>query len=379
MMMRPATWFGVGLAAVFLGPAAEAQLRNAGVSRPAEGPSTRVGRVGGLFPELTPLSLNQGRQSPADFRRPLPSFAPGAGRPSSASQMLSLNRPPPPQNTARGGGANLLAFGRASGSQLAAISELSAVLSLESPLGGYQSFALPESNGGFVPPPDDDPFNAFFNLRPAGRFAPGAGPTLSLDGAPEGASQESIGAAGPTTLVDQLELDRERYLDGLSERAAAAFKLGTTPTADDQTIQLSRARALLTSLRDLDRQSYLPCLLLAYIGMSQGDYDSASHNILTAIERYPGLMMEKPSLASYFGDATLIEDRARAHVRFGDTSASLRNYIIQSFAAWLVDDRARFTNAAMRFEELRRTIDSKDARLTKFRYALGARLSTINP
>ena len=340
-----------------------AQLRNASVSRPSEGPSTRVGLIGGLFADRQVSALGTSRafdvnQGPHSFNNP---FTGSAGRPSQASPLFSNNTFSRPQSRRPD---NVGRVGRANSYELAEITGYSDLTNFENPLGGVDSFHIDirPTAAYFVPPPDSDPFNAFFGLRPYQPPAapPPSGPTRVLPGeAPVG-----------STFATLMEQEHERTLDELAARAEQAFRFGTSPLREDQADQLAKAVSLLTSLRDLDRKAYLPSLLLAHAAMERGEPESMLFNIFSLIERFPGVFGTPSTAASFFGDKTLLEAHARRFLRFGDSSSSTpRGYVIQAFAAWTLGDLARMREALNNIDKLQAG-QTPDPKVAKFLIAM---------
>jgi len=348
-----------------LGSPAVAQLRNASVSRPSEGPSTRVGLIGGLFADRQVSEIGGARGFNVNDNAPRfnNSFFGSSGRPSQASPLMSgitssLGQPASRQPNGVG------YTGRANPYELREITGYGDLTNFENPLGGEQPFRIDirPTAAYFVPPPDADPFNAFFGLRPYQKpaAAPEPGPTRMLPGeAPVG-----------STFATLMEQEHERTLDEMAARAEQAFRFGTSPLREDQAEQLAKAVSLLTGLRDLDRTSYLPSLLLVHAAMERGEPESMLYNIFNLIERFPGIFGTQSVAAGYFGDKVLFDAQVRRFQRFGDNSSSTqRGYVIQAFAAWSLGDQARMREALDRIDKLQAG-QTPDPKVAKFLIAM---------
>ena len=204
----------------------------------------------------------------------------------------------------------------------------------------------------FVPQPEGKAFHAFVGLKPSRA---------------KGESQVSIPADGVVGLLNQ---QNDEFLHGLEARALEAFKLAMT-AREDRDEQLSTARWALRSVRDQDREAYIPSLLLLHTALERSQVLLAMGYLVEAVRRHPTLFVEDPDLASYFGDPKVLERQARAYLRVGDQSPHPMNYALQAYCAWVLDDHARAKHAIERMmaEEHRVQVD---AEVTAIRYALAA-------
>jgi hypothetical protein len=206
-----------------------------------------------------------------------------------------------------------------------------------------------------VPRPEGTAFHAFFGLKPSRA---------------EGESQESIPADGVVGLLNQ---QNEKLLQRLEAQAFEAFKLATTDR-EDRDEQLSKARWALRTLRDQDREAYIPSLLLLHTALERSQVLLAMGYLVEAVQRHPTLFVEDPDVASYFGDPKVLERQARASLRVGDQSPHPLHYALQAYCAWALDDHARAKHALERMlaEEHKVQVD---AEVSAIRYALAAAMN----
>jgi len=148
--------------------------------------------------------------------------------------------------------------------------------------------------------------------------------------------------------VGLLERENEEMLRQKRASAFEEFKAATPEDEDedaDDRERLSEAQRALRVVRDLDRDAYIPSLLLAHLSLEKRQGSAAITYLTDAVRRHPALFVERPDLASYFGDPKRLERMAREHLRIGDENPSAPNYALQAYCAWVLDDRARVKNA----------------------------------
>jgi hypothetical protein len=307
----------------------------ASINRPSSwAPSARIGLVGGY---------NTGRYATPEQVATLPpdSFGSGGrglGRPNflgAGWRMGSLPAPAVPQafTLAQPGAIAPMTtspFARAlRGAQaqdLALASRLESSLQLSVPLTGIGTTEIEwPDRPYFIPEPTGTAFQKFFGLKPTV-----AEPVAELPMPEEG-------------WVGLLEQQNDESLRLKRQRALEEFKAATRERSSFE--QLSEAQWALRVLRDLDRETYIPCLLLVHVALEKRQLSVAVTHLADAVRRHPELFVERPDLASYFGDPTLLERVARDHLKIGDEDPSPVGYVLQAYCAWVLNDRVRARDA----------------------------------
>lgn len=339
---------GLGLAVVLLlgtGSTAYGQFRTSFVSRPSEqGPSSRIGRVGGRATQLSVMEI--GARAPGGgAARPIigtfglgsdpePFDLPRAVLPSRVGRSFPWNRRAP-----------LVGFGgRYSEVDMRMVSGLDTALSLSLPLLGVESPRVRPAPMNYVPPPAaPSPFHEFFQLRPA----------------PE--AQEPAGQLEPSkTLAERLADWNERTVDLTMARALRAFKTATSPGAVAPREEMARAVSMLEGLRAVRRDDYVPDLLLLHAALARSQIATAGRHLLELVLRRPAFFQERPDVASYFGDPKLLEEQMNAYVRVGDENPHAPEaQALQAYCAFILGDtsRVRLTLDAMSKLEAQRSAE----------------------
>jgi hypothetical protein len=179
----------------------------------------------------------------------------------------------------------------------------------------------------FVPEPTGTAFDQVFGLEPTK-----AQPVSELP-VPDGG------------WVGLLEQENAEVLVRKRASALEKFKAATREDIEDRFERLSEAQWALRVVRDLDRDAYIPCLLLAHTALEQHQVLAAVTYLADAVRRHPALFVERPDLASYFGDPKLLKRVAREHMRIGDEIPCATNYALQAYCAWVLEDRVRVKDA----------------------------------
>jgi len=213
----------------------------------------------------------------------------------------------------------------------------------------------------FPPEPQGDAFHQFFGLMPA-RERP---QTPQADQAPRYDSLSAI-----------LEEYNQRYVEELTARALEAFKVATAADVVDRAEALAEAQRLLKVACDLDREAYIPALLLVHATLERGQIGLAVLHLGEAVRRRPGIFSERPELAVYFGDPALLDEQMRRHLRIGDDNPTYEGaYALQAYCAWVLDDPARVRYALEQMAAASRKAETlPDPRLARIRFALAAAL-----
>jgi hypothetical protein len=359
----------------FAATAAHGQYaRRAPISRPSYGPSSRLGIVGGVYTRQYDVSaLDRGAGPPAGPRGlPLPSFfgaAGGLGRlpPSPMPQALTFA----PVGYDASGGLSPV-FGSLSGASnmvLARVSGLQASQSLTVPLTGLGPYQLAfPDRPYYLPEPQGSALHEFFGLKPTEA---------------EGAPAVPVPVDG---LVGLLEQENGRFLYEVRSQALRTFKRAMTEGVAERGELLSTAQQQLSTLRDLDRQAYLPCLLLTHVALENDQLLQAMGYLAEAVRRHPSVFVEGLDIASYYGDAKLREDKQhwrsellerqmRKHLRIGDENPGTPStYVLQAYCAWVLNDQIRVKHALERLAAAEQEAQVS-ARIIPVRYALAAAMN----
>lgn len=352
--MRLGIWLSVGVATVLAAsaPLAEAQVGTSGiedaVSRPgSRGPSTVIGqshaRAGGRVPVLggmaRDVSLLGARQfQPSGWGRSV-----SRGSAALQSQRLGLGQlsaPPPgirivPESLGRLADTDMLwGLSAAAGMALPVPgmgAERATVIDARAYVGGQKGTA----------------FDTYFGLQPTER-------------APEPAGRPVV------SLADQIEEQTTERVRVAEREGLALFKEASVETRDPRTgrypncqdcdDKLVRAVQRLTFVRDLDRQAYLPCVLIAHAALEQECPRTALRSLLQGFQRNPDLFLAAAeALARQFGDGDVtaadhsayLEAQMRRYVGIGGpNSESVEAWVLEMYCAWRLGDAARARAAA---------------------------------
>ena len=212
--------------------------------------------------------------------------------------------------------------------EVAWASRLQASFQLSVPLVGIgpTRIRLPNSPY-FVPEATGTAFHTFFGLKPT---------------EPEPLSQVPIPDDG---WVGLLERENDELLLRKKAEALEIFKAATRDGVEQRFERLSEAEAALRMVRDLDREAHIPCLLLLHVALERQQLLGAATYLADAVRRHPAVFVERPDLASYFGDPELPEKIARKYLKIGDESRTAETYALQAYCAWILNDQTRLKDA----------------------------------
>lgn len=246
------------------------------------------------------------------------------------------------------------ATGTVSAAHLAIASRLQASFALSSPLTGpaVPRVALPD-RPYFVPESEGTAFHQFFGLKPT-----------KVESVPET-------LIPPDGWVGLLEQENEEIVRRMESRALEMFKQAMTPDLEDRAELLSKAQGLLKAVRNADPQAYIPSVLLVHAALEKMQLEQALSHLAEAVQRHPSLFVERPDLASYFGDPRLLEAQMRACLRLGDVNPHPSTYTLQAYAAWVLNDRVRLRHAIERMTVISQEVRANE-KFTAILYALAA-------
>ncbi|MBU0641242.1 MAG: hypothetical protein KKB50_20480 [Planctomycetes bacterium] len=255
-----------------------------------------------------------------------------------------------------------LTFQAPSDSRIAFASNYERAIRQDTPVGGWSwegRAPVLRLSGYQTPAEEPTAFHEFFGVRPAPETA-----TLP----PE--SSEPI--------YVQTERHTESRVRDLEQRALARFKAATFGEREGKAEELTRAMDLLISVRDLDPEAYMPCLLVFHASLERNRIAQALHALTAAIKRHPTVFVEQPDIASYFGDPRVFQRQMRRYVRLEEEHVkSHEEYSVQAYCAWALADRARLRATLDKLEELVNSGDLsplEQHNVRTLQYALGATL-----
>jgi hypothetical protein len=190
--------------------------------------------------------------------------------------------------------------------------------------------------------PEGSAFHRFFNLVPTetkpARRAPAE--YAELTATIEEATQKGIAR----TQEDALKLFR------------AVTSEGVDATPDSE--KLRHTIGLLSNVRDLDGQAYVPSLLLAHVYLHRGQITSVVNSLTTLARRHPEAFAAGPDVASYFGDfdartgrSAFLQRQMRELAQTMSTSPTVDGAVLEAYSARVLGDKPRATSALDRAEK----------------------------
>ena len=157
------------------------------------------------------------------------------------------------------------------------------------------------------------------------------------------------------------------------------------PNCRDCATNLDQATRLLSLVRDLDEEAYLPTLLMAHAALDEERPIVALVYLLDAFRRNPDLFSADPgSINQYFGDvadgsrrSAMLEAQMRQYVRTGELNPkSPEGQLLSAYCGWRIGDVERAREAARLAAELAPAAGEPElvARMTNFAAAVRAAL-----
>lgn len=192
-------------------------------------------------------------------------------------------------------------------------------------------YASPPISSLYVPPPDHDPFRAFFGLRDADE--------VDQARAIDERTYIERGSQAQATLTSSLRANAANALDELRQRMIDAFKAGDY----ESTIWMC------SSIRSMDKRAFLPSLLAAHAALTKERFALAYEHLMQAVYRKRDLFVEPVDIKQYFGDGEDYERQIRQFSRLPDNSPS-GDLVLKAYCAWRLGDKvtARAALAAAR-------------------------------
>jgi len=319
-------------------PTSLAQYTGINFSRPSDGPSQRVGLVGGLGTREAVRQLDQ--------RRPYGSTGGGALLGTFGLGAGANEGPPPLPDAVLPSGPLGRSFpwnrrqplinpaGVYSTADLRVISGLDLAEGLSMPLLGVDPARInPPRFADPTQPTTDSPFHVMFGLEPSSSTS----------------SAEETTTSGKT-LTERLEDANDRATELLLARAKHAFKTATLPEAPAREEEMSRAISALEAVREVRPADYEPELLLVHAELFRGRIWSATMYLQKLVAKNPGFFAQRKDVREYFGDVQVLEEQARQFIRVGDENPDLvEAQALQAYCAWVLGDlpRVRLTIEAL--------------------------------
>ncbi len=316
--------------------------RRASVDRPSSSSPSRVlGFVGGVYTRQLSVSAAGGDVGPETGPRGLPrpgyfGAAGGFGRLPPAPMPQALTFAQVGYTPGRAPAPMFDSMGAVPSVQLARVSRLQASQSLTTPLGGRGPYHLRFPDRPYYAlAPQGGAVHEFFGLTP----------TPAAD-----ASQTPVPIDG---LVGLLEQENQRLVLELRSRALSSFRRAMNEDLPDRGELLSTAQRQLNTVRDLENRVSIPCLLLVHTALEKGQILQAVRHLAEAVRRQPSVFVDRPDIASYYGDAEwladqqrsrsqLLEGQMRKYLRIGDENPGEPGaYVLQAYCAWMLNDRMR--------------------------------------
>jgi hypothetical protein len=335
-----------------------AQGGGAAINRPSEGPSSRVGTVGGAYTQYGFGSANRG-QSAADqsglFNSPGRGFQfRSEGGPAGIPSALRPGR----SMWGGGGGAyagyHVLGFGQVDSRKIEQASLMTLAMDFEAPIGGWMmpipgmATTLPNSGAGS----SGNQFLDYFGLARG--------------------EEQSVEIAAALTLAERKATENAVSKATLDERARALFRAGTTAGAEDRWEQLSQASRLATTVKNIDASDPAPLLLIAHAALEREQLEVAMYALFDAVRRHPDVFAERPDVGAWFGSRELYDLQMRRCIRIGEDHPDRPAYfVIQAYAAWSLKDIGRARSALAALTRIERP-DPDFERIAAFRSALEA-------
>ncbi|MFH1746611.1 MAG: hypothetical protein ABIG44_06135 [Planctomycetota bacterium] len=176
--------------------------------------------------------------------------------------------------------------------------------------------------------------------------------------------EERIRAEEEFTFDDQMsrmETRTDQRVEQLQREGENLFKQATMSGADSVLKQqdLRRVMRVFTSVRHLDAEAYVPCLLGAHACLEREKVASALNFLTAAAHRQPEAFRDSQTVASYYGD--LDEQTGRSHrldrlmreyVRQTSAGSTLDSALLEAYCALVLGEKSRATAALEKAENL---------------------------
>ncbi len=311
-----------------------AQFTTSARSRPSEGPSQRIGEVGGRATREGVSQIDQrsfgGGGGPilgsygltpdaAPYSLPAEVLPAAVGRSYPWNHRSPLVEQP----------------GRYSRIDLGMVSGYSTAVSDAVPLFGVESDRIRPARINYpLNRPSPSAFHELFGLEP-----------LKED---ESATSDAAPVKSAVELLD--EWNQNSVAMSL-ERALRFFRISTTPGAELQSDALARSVSALELVRQQRQGGSVADVLLVHAALRRNQIVTASAYLYDVVERNPGYFTQPVDLASYFGDPEMLKKQMQSFVRVGDENPHIVDaQALQAYCAWVLGDipRVRLTIEAIK-------------------------------
>ncbi|TWT39978.1 hypothetical protein RAS1_43680 [Phycisphaerae bacterium RAS1] len=222
-----------------------------------------------------------------------------------------------------------------SGAQLASLSGLAEVVSLDRPLGGRL-------------------YGDFGELRQLRTLARSTDEPVNVDRAlglaqPDSNEPRPVGATVAETIEARIALRLERS----QKDACELFKQATLHDAPLRDDQLGAACRMLETVRSMDPKAHLAPLLIAHASLVRGRINVAIAALVDAANRNPEDFAKMGEVASYYGDRAVFDETMRIYVRIRSGSGeSPMASALEAYCAMALGDHVRATSALDTAEKL---------------------------
>jgi hypothetical protein len=333
--VRASLMAGIGLALV---PAAWGQVgRGPQLRRPSsQAPSELIGRVGGAYTRDT-----AGAAGPLQIATP--SQALGLR---SRARFGGADYPTPvrlgPVMDAYGG-SYLPLLGTPRISDIAGASAFSFVTRLDTPLEGWGPVNVSElpSSPLTAATPKESRFGELLGLA-----APVA---------------KEVEPRSSDTLWTGVEERTKTYISDTEAQGYALFRAATAPglEPEERHNKLDEAMTVLSSVRHLDREAYMPCLVTVHAAIERGQVFTALNNLIEVARRHPEAFRDGPSPARYFSDyrgdtgrSTSFDSQMRSFLQTKPATPTAGDCALEAYCALALGQQARARQALERATQL---------------------------
>lgn len=316
--------------------------RRASISRPsAEGPSSRVGLIGGSFTRggVTPPTGQRAVQTGGFAGFGGFGQLGAANRPNDGAGSWFLGQPTIPglyrPNALRGvwtrgpGRMGLFnASNRTNSGELLTVTFYRRLLQNDMPLMGVAPPIVEVRDRYYIA--DDtkrSDFQEFFDLKPA---APAPVSAVAADTVFEHRWER-------INEISRMQRDR------LRNKAIELFRAATQKEVADRGMLLADAGARIQTLASMEPDNQTLQLLAAMIEIDRSQYVIAAAQLLESVQRLPSVFVNAPDMKQFYGDPERLNATLRRSRRL-DTNADVDPVVawtVESFTSWISGDLRR--------------------------------------
>lgn len=156
-----------------------------------------------------------------------------------------------------------------------------------------------------------------------------------------------------TSIAEAMQGDLTARVQRKAELAAELFKEATHADSENVSEKLARVTDEMNSLRRLHTSSPLPLLLTLHAALQRDQPGHATYTLFELVARNPTLFVERPNIASFFGDVDVFRAQMLKFVRYGEDHPNLPDaWALQAYCAWALGDMPRAMASIRKAEEL---------------------------